>query len=161
MTSKTTASERKTQPDETPGRPPCQCGCGGTPKGKNARFLPGHDARYHSAQKKARLGSALQDDELDLRVVEEWNLPTDRDGFLAFLREAGVDLETFKTYPAWANAPADLVAALASPADPAGVNAPDRAPSPPRRRAAKGSTTEGAGSKATGGRSAHKTGGTR
>ena len=29
-------------------RPPCVCGCGGTPKGKKARFLPGHDARYHA-----------------------------------------------------------------------------------------------------------------
>jgi hypothetical protein len=23
----------------------CACGCGGTPKGKNSRFLPGHDLR--------------------------------------------------------------------------------------------------------------------
>lgn len=35
------------------GRPPCLCGCGGTPKGKKSRFIPGHDARYHAAQKKA------------------------------------------------------------------------------------------------------------
>jgi hypothetical protein len=34
-------------------RLPCLCGCGGFPKGKKARFVPGHDARYHSAQKKA------------------------------------------------------------------------------------------------------------
>jgi hypothetical protein len=34
-------------------RPPCLCGCGGYPKGKNARFIPGHDARYHAALKKA------------------------------------------------------------------------------------------------------------
>ena len=33
-------------------RGPCVCGCGGFPKGKNARFLPGHDARWHSAQKR-------------------------------------------------------------------------------------------------------------
>ena len=26
----------------------CECGCGGEPKGKKARFLPGHDARYHA-----------------------------------------------------------------------------------------------------------------
>lgn len=29
---------------ETP-RPACRCGCGATPKGKKARFIPGHDAR--------------------------------------------------------------------------------------------------------------------
>jgi len=29
---------------------PCTCGCGGMTKG--GRFLPGHDARYHSALKK-------------------------------------------------------------------------------------------------------------
>lgn len=29
----------------------CGCGCKGTTKG--GRFLPGHDARFHSAQKKA------------------------------------------------------------------------------------------------------------
>lgn len=29
----------------------CLCGCGGMTKG--GRFLPGHDARYHAAQKKA------------------------------------------------------------------------------------------------------------
>jgi len=32
-------------------RAPCLCGCGGFPKGKKARFLPGHDARYHARQK--------------------------------------------------------------------------------------------------------------
>lgn len=35
-------------------RPPCLCGCGGSPKGKNARYLPGHDARHHAALKAAR-----------------------------------------------------------------------------------------------------------
>lgn len=34
-------------------RPPCLCGCGGYPKGAKARFIPGHDARYHAAQKRA------------------------------------------------------------------------------------------------------------
>lgn len=34
-------------------RTPCLCGCGGFPKGSKARFIPGHDARYHAAQKKA------------------------------------------------------------------------------------------------------------
>lgn len=37
----------------TGGRPPCLCGCGGTPASKGAKFLPGHDARYHAAQKAA------------------------------------------------------------------------------------------------------------
>lgn len=40
----------KTQPE----RPPCLCGCGGFPKGPKSRFFPGHDARFHSAQKKAQ-----------------------------------------------------------------------------------------------------------
>lgn len=38
-------------------RPPCLCGCGGYPKGAKARFIPGHDAKYHSAQKKAQVQS--------------------------------------------------------------------------------------------------------
>lgn len=28
-------------------RPPCLCGCGGYPKGKTSRFLPGHDRHPH------------------------------------------------------------------------------------------------------------------
>lgn len=36
---------------------PCGCGCGGMTKG--GRFLPGHDARFHAAQKKGRLGAAV------------------------------------------------------------------------------------------------------
>lgn len=28
-----------------PSRKPCECGCGKIPKGKTARFLPGHDLR--------------------------------------------------------------------------------------------------------------------
>lgn len=39
-------------------RPPCLCGCGGIPKGPKARFLPGHDARFHSAQRKASAESS-------------------------------------------------------------------------------------------------------
>lgn len=27
------------------GKMPCQCGCGGYPKGATSRFLPGHDLR--------------------------------------------------------------------------------------------------------------------
>jgi hypothetical protein len=34
-------------------RAPCGAGVVAHPKGKNARFLPGHDARWHSAQKRA------------------------------------------------------------------------------------------------------------
>lgn len=34
-------------------RPPCLCGCGATPKRKKSRFVPGHDARFHAAMKKA------------------------------------------------------------------------------------------------------------
>lgn len=37
---------------ETP-RAACLCGCGGIPKGKKARYLPGHDARHHAALKVA------------------------------------------------------------------------------------------------------------
>jgi hypothetical protein len=36
-----------------PDRPPCLCGCGGTPRGTKSRFIPGHDARYHAAIKLA------------------------------------------------------------------------------------------------------------
>lgn len=37
---------------------PCTCGCGGTTKG--GRFLPGHDARYHSALAKAEAAKAAE-----------------------------------------------------------------------------------------------------
>jgi hypothetical protein len=47
----------ETQMAEAP-RDLCVCGCGGFPKGVNSRFIPGHDARYHSAQKKAAAGEA-------------------------------------------------------------------------------------------------------
>lgn len=33
-------------------RPPCLCGCGGFPRGPKSRFIPGHDAKYHAAQKR-------------------------------------------------------------------------------------------------------------
>lgn len=36
---------------------PCGCGCGGMTKG--GRFLPGHDARFHAAQKTGRLAGAI------------------------------------------------------------------------------------------------------
>ncbi len=49
---------RKTTPKPEPAatRPPCLCGCGGFPAGKKSRFIPGHDARYHSALRKAAQG---------------------------------------------------------------------------------------------------------
>jgi hypothetical protein len=34
-------------------RATCECGCSGTPKGKKARYLPGHDSKHASALKKA------------------------------------------------------------------------------------------------------------
>ena len=41
-------------PAVEPGTGTCECGCGGSPKGKNSRFLPGHDAKAASAAKKAK-----------------------------------------------------------------------------------------------------------
>jgi hypothetical protein len=55
---------RRTQQDASPGpssqaqRPPCQCGCGDFPAGKRSRFLPGHDAKLASAEKKAKADAA-------------------------------------------------------------------------------------------------------
>jgi hypothetical protein len=129
------------------GRPACLCGCDGFPKGKKARYLPGHDAKHHAAQKKARTRSALKGDELSLRVLEEWNLPTERAAFLAWLEEADVSLDEFRTYPAWRNAPRDLQAALVAPAP---ANAPDRAQGPSRRPARRGDTSRPPGSDAKG-----------
>ncbi len=34
-------------------RAACLCGCGAFPSKPKSRFLPGHDARYHSALKRA------------------------------------------------------------------------------------------------------------
>jgi hypothetical protein len=129
------------------GRPLCLCGCGGYPKGKKARYLPGHDAKHHSAQKKARTLSALQGDELALQVTDEWNLPTDRVGFLAWLEQAGVSLDDFRTYPAWRNAPPDLQAALVAPAR---ANTRGRAPRPSVRAAQRGDTSRAVGKDAKG-----------
>jgi hypothetical protein len=52
------ANETQGTQGTEPGRPACLCGCGGTPKGKKSRFVPGHDARYHSAEKKAAAEAA-------------------------------------------------------------------------------------------------------
>ena len=51
------AAKPKAAPEAT-DRPPCLCGCGGFPKGVNSRFIPGHDARYHAAQKAAEKAAA-------------------------------------------------------------------------------------------------------
>ena len=58
---KTTPKNRRVQrqapaakvPEPKPERPPCLCGCGGTPKSPKGRYLPGHDAKHHSALKRA------------------------------------------------------------------------------------------------------------
>jgi len=44
---------RAKAPPKTPR--PCTCGCGGQTRG--GRFLPGHDAKFHSAQKKTKEAS--------------------------------------------------------------------------------------------------------
>jgi hypothetical protein len=40
--------------EEKANRLPCLCGCGGIPISKNAKYLPGHDAIHHAAQKRAK-----------------------------------------------------------------------------------------------------------
>jgi hypothetical protein len=57
MTTSKTATLSTAAPEAQPTRPPCVCGCGGTPKGKSARFLPGHDARYHARIKAEALAA--------------------------------------------------------------------------------------------------------
>ena len=50
------------------------CGCGGFPKGKKARFLPGHDARHYSALKRAAADKAAAREAAKL----SWLLPDRR-----------------------------------------------------------------------------------
>jgi hypothetical protein len=38
---------------EQPERAACLCGCGGFPSKPTSRYLPGHDAKHHSALKRA------------------------------------------------------------------------------------------------------------
>ncbi len=52
------ATRKATQAPTPEVRPACLCGCGGTPKGKTSRFISGHDARYHSALKRAEKEAA-------------------------------------------------------------------------------------------------------
>jgi hypothetical protein len=40
-------------PTPTKAKKPCKCGCGETPLGAKSEFMPGHDARYHAALRKA------------------------------------------------------------------------------------------------------------
>jgi hypothetical protein len=64
MARKNTASAPvEAKVEEAQDRPPCLCSCGGTPKGANAKFLPGHDARYHAALKReqARIAADLEE----------------------------------------------------------------------------------------------------
>lgn len=41
-------AERELTAEEVYARTHCECGCGGSPKGKRSRFLPGHDAKAAS-----------------------------------------------------------------------------------------------------------------
>lgn len=43
-----------------PARRPCLCGCGGYPKSRASRFLPGHDSRYYSILRRAALIRELE-----------------------------------------------------------------------------------------------------
>lgn len=52
----TTTTEQTEQQTEAPRT--CECGCGGHPRGKKSRFLPGHDAKAHGA----RLAEARKDE---------------------------------------------------------------------------------------------------
>lgn len=54
MTIQPVSVERKPRAAKPPLE--CTCGCGGMTKG--GRFLPGHDARYHAAQKRAAAEAA-------------------------------------------------------------------------------------------------------
>lgn len=55
--------------------------------------------------------TALEDDP-ELRPVAKWNLPTDVDGFLAWLKDSGASWDEFKTYPAYKSMPKALRAAV-------------------------------------------------
>ncbi len=54
----TRTKQTTAEPTPEPTRAPCLCGCGESPRGKRSRFVPGHDARYHAAQKKAAAEAA-------------------------------------------------------------------------------------------------------
>jgi hypothetical protein len=99
-----TTKKAPVTPETDAPRDPCACFCGNVPRGKRSRFIPGHDARVHSARKQM---SALRDD-LVLQATDEWHLPTDLPGLLLWLKRAGVTLEEFQTFPAWQNAPASV-----------------------------------------------------
>ena len=139
VTPETTATE--------PPRDPCRCGCGDTPKGSKARFIPGHDARVHSAHKRM---AAIRANDLELTATDEWLLPDDLPGLLLFLHRADVSLEEFQTFRVWSFAPEALKAAAAeaSPATPVGVNEPKRPRRATRRAAGQDGTSRVDGDKA-------------
>lgn len=51
--------------------------------------------------------TALEED-LALEPVDEWNLPRDRDGFLAWLRQADMTPAEFRTADVFPNMPPEL-----------------------------------------------------
>lgn len=58
----------------TEPKPPCACGCGLTPAGKNAKFRPGHDRRMmgvlaHAARSGRGWASAPDEPPRDVMVV--------------------------------------------------------------------------------------------
>lgn len=53
---------RTPRPRPTAGGQPCRCKCGGTTKG--GRFLPGHDARFHAAEKRIAAGTGTAADKV-------------------------------------------------------------------------------------------------
>lgn len=58
------------------------------------------------------MGALDDDDAVQLEAVAEWSLPTDRAGFFAWLKEAGVTLAEFRDYPAYLNMPESLQSQL-------------------------------------------------
>lgn len=48
--SEATAARQAQAEKQAKEQAPCLCGCGGVPKG--GKFLPGHDAKFHSMLKK-------------------------------------------------------------------------------------------------------------
>lgn len=52
---KRTPAEKITEAKE---RAACLCGCGAFPSKPKSRFLPGHDAKYHAALKRAEAEKA-------------------------------------------------------------------------------------------------------
>ncbi len=70
----TGADEEGQKLARAPGPPsdrvPCLCGCGGYPKGKRSRFLPGHDAKYYSGLRKKNVSERNQAGPLKLEELD-------------------------------------------------------------------------------------------